>query len=430
MRPFYEASNAEQSLLLCTTFLTLLLALVTVFFAHGRQRVYGIYCVAPVVFWGLFVLLVYQADAFSHLKAKGRGADWLPFPTWTFWAAVGLSLLALAGELLILRWQSTRAIGRHSIKQAMDTLPEGVCFFLPSGAVKLCNLQMHRLFHELAQSDLQSRDELVEALAQCDGRNAVKRLSAERQTYLFPDGRAWRYSQHVVRASDGVTYTEAVFCDATELYEKNLELKRQTAQLRHIARELKTLSDHALELTREQEILAAKTRLHDQMGAGLIAVRQALLETQSPTEVETAVQMFRRAVSAVKRDNDYPTERSALAELLQDAAAIGTSITLRGSLPAEEPIQRVFLIAMRECLTNSVRHADATRLFVTIERSSANARLYITNNGMPPQNAVTPRGGLLNLSRHVEACGGRMTVTSAPAFELTVTVPIQKEETI
>lgn len=429
MRPFYEASNTEQSLLLCATFLTLLLALVTVVFAHGRQRVRGIHYIGPATFFGLFVLLSYEADAFAHIKAEQRGTDWLPLPTGMFWGVVALAVLALVGELLVLRWQSARAIGRHSVKQAMDTLPEAVCYFLPSGAVKLCNLQMHRLFRALAQSDLQSRDELAGALARCNGESAVKRLSAERQTYLFPDGSVWRYAQHDITARDGVTYTEAVFFDATELYEKNLELKRQTEQLRRIARELKKLSDHVLELTREQEILAAKTRLHDEMGAGLIAMRQTLLGTRSAEDTETAVHLFRKAVAAIKQDNEHPTERGELAELMQDASAIGTTIELTGTLPKCENVRRVFLIAMRECLTNSVRHADATRLFVTIEQTPTLARLHVTNNGESPQGEVTPHGGLLNLSRHVDACGGRMTITSASAFALDVTIPI-KEETL
>ncbi len=430
MSTFYAASDTAQSLLLCATFLTLLGILSTVLFAHGRLRVRGIHGVTPTLFWLLFVLLVYQADAFAHIQAGTVGVDWLPLPMWVFWSAVALSALALAGELWVLRRQNVRELGRDSIKQAMDTLPEAVCYFLPSGAVKLCNLQMYRLFRMLAHSDLQSLEELEDALAHCGDRGEVVCLSAERQTYLSPDGRAWRYAQQNVTARDGTSYTEAVFFDATELYEKNLELKQQTEELRRIARELKKLSDHVLELTREREILAAKTRLHDQMGAGLIAMRQTLLGTQSAEEAETAVHMFRKAVSAIKRDNEYPTERGELAELMQDAAAIGTTIELTGMLPECGAIQRVFLIAMRECLTNSVRHADATRLFVTIEQSPTFARLHITNNGEPPQDEVTPRGGLLNLSRHVEACGGCMTITSAPAFSLTVTVPLQKEETL
>ncbi|HCI60231.1 MAG TPA: hypothetical protein DE313_05405 [Ruminococcus sp.] len=102
---------------------------------------------------------------------------------------------------------------------------------------------MDNLFRTIAQSDLQTLAELQDALSDCDACSGVIRLSQERQTYLFPDGKAWRYRQTEVKAEDGVVYTEAVFSDITELYNKNLELKVQIKRLNAISRELKWLSD-------------------------------------------------------------------------------------------------------------------------------------------------------------------------------------------
>ena len=45
-----------------------------------------------------------------------------------------------------------------------------------------------------------------------------------------------------------------------------MELKEQTRQLKEIAGNLRRLSDNAKILIREKEVLAAKTKLHDQMG--------------------------------------------------------------------------------------------------------------------------------------------------------------------
>jgi len=54
-------------------------------------------------------------------------------------------------------------LNRSSIKEALDTLPMTVCYFLPSGMVKLCNKQMERLFRVLANMDLQYYGELAKA---------------------------------------------------------------------------------------------------------------------------------------------------------------------------------------------------------------------------------------------------------------------------
>ncbi|MGN1138790.1 MAG: hypothetical protein ACI4RM_05015 [Ruminococcus sp.] len=325
--------------------------------------------------------------------------------------------------------QRGKKLSPVSVKQAIDTLPDAICYFETSGAVKLCNLQMHRLFHSMAQSDMQSFDELQEALDYCDTKSGIIRLSDVRDTYLFPNGKAWRYSQTEVTASDGVVYTEVIFADVTELYEKNLKLKEQTVQLEKISRNLKVLSDNVSTMTKEKELLAAKTRLHDRMSAGIIAMRQILQQEQTTAETVDAVSLFQKAVSAIKNDNEYPLERGELAEFLRDAEIIGVKVEINGEIPQQQEQYRALLIAMRECLTNSVRHAGATILKVDIHKREDCLSIGITNNGKPPQSKVTPKGGLLNLYSHIVNLGGTMEIQSKPHFELTVTLPKTKEGT-
>ena len=177
----------------------------------------------------------------------------LPLPMWLLWCIVGVSSVLLICEAVVEYRQRGKNLSHSFVKQAIDTLPDGICYFAPSGAVKLCNLQMHRLFRSLAQSDMQSFEELQEALEECDTKSGIIRLSDVRQTYLFPNGKAWRYSQTEITASDGVVYTEVIFSDVTELYEKNLKLKEQTIQLEKISRDLKVLSDNVSTMTKEKE---------------------------------------------------------------------------------------------------------------------------------------------------------------------------------
>lgn len=66
--------------------------------------------------------------------------------------------------------------------------------------------------------------------------------------------------------------------DITKQYHEKINLTKQTEKLKEISRELRYLSDNVLILTREREVLAAKTKLHDQMGAGLTAIRQSLMQ--------------------------------------------------------------------------------------------------------------------------------------------------------
>ena len=428
MRSFYLSSTAAQSILLAALFLTLILSLflqIVSFTGYRDKR--NRYMNMPI-FLFLFILLSELTDAFSRMNKGLEYKTWLPLPLWLLWCIVAAADFLLIWEIVRLRRLKRQELSRDSVKQAMDLLPSGICYFTPSGSVKLCNMQMHILFRTLSQSDLQTLTELQDALAHCDAGSGVIRLSHERQTYLFPDGKAWRYRQNVVTDEDGAVYTETIFSDMTELYHKKLELKEQIKQLNAISRELKLLSDNVLILTREKEVLSAKTKLHDYMGAGLIAMRQILRHNQTE-EAANAIELLRQAVSAIKNDNTYPQGRSELDGFMHDAEAIGIKVNLSGELPEQEELRCVMILAMRECLTNSVRHAGATALHVAVEKNGDSISMKITNDGKAPETEVVPKGGLHNLYRHIADCGGTMEIQWKPVFVLTVVLPETKEGT-
>ena len=428
MRSFYLSSTETQSILLAALFLTLILSLflqIVSFTGYRDKR--NRYMNMPI-FLFLFILLSELTDAFSRMNEELEYKTWLPLPLWLLWCIVAAADFLLIWEIVRLRRLKRQELSRDSVKQAIDLLPSGICYFTPSGSVKLCNMQMHILFRTLSQSDLQTLTELQDALAHCDAGSGVIRLSHERQTYLFPDGKAWRYRQNVVTDEDGAVYTETIFSDMTELYHKKLELKEQIKQLNAISRELKLLSDNVLILTREKEVLSAKTKLHDYMGAGLIAMRQILRHNQTE-EAANAIELLRQAVSAIKNDNTYPQGRSELDGFMHDAEAIGIKVNLSGELPEQEELRCVMILAMRECLTNSVRHAGATALHVAVEKNGDSFSMKITNDGKAPETEVVPKGGLHNLYRHIADCGGTMEIQWKPVFVLTVVLPETKEGT-
>ena len=83
--------------------------------------------------------------------------------------------------------------------------------------------------------------------------------------------------------------------DITKQNHEKINLTKQTEKLKKISKELRYLSDNVLILTREREVLAAKTKLHDQMGAGLTAIRQSLM--QESADYSDAVRLLRQAVN-------------------------------------------------------------------------------------------------------------------------------------
>ena len=93
-----------------------------------------------------------------------------------------------------------------------------------------------------------------------------------------------------------------------------------------------------------------------------------------------------------------------------------------GELPKQERVAYLLTCAVRECVTNAVRYAEATELYVGFSETEAEASVTISNNGKIPESEIVEGGGLSTLRRRVERAGGVMTVQSLPNFKLTVTV--------
>lgn len=423
MKMFYQSSTTEQSLLMISLLLVLIFSLFSLIAAFGNEKFRLYRYIDTVLFLLLFVILTILTNIYSQINDGHLVCISFPFPIWLLWCITGMAFFYLICETVMRYRRRREYLGRNSVKQAMDMFPCVVCYFAPSGAVKLCNLQMHRLFHYLAQKELQTLNDLTQALSECDNQNGIIRFSDERQTYLFPDGKVWRYSQSEVVA-EGITYTEAVFSDVTELYEKNLELQRQTTQLEKIALDIKHLSDNVQTLAKEREILTAKSKLHDQMGSGLLAIRRILRQKATSEENAAAVMQFRRAIQILQKENSRP--QNDVTEFIQDAAVSGINVKITGELPKDKEQLHLLLAMMREACVNAARHADATALYVESEQTTDLVILRITNDGKQPEDEVVPRGGLADYRKRITQAGGSMEIRSHPNFLLTVTLPAEK----
>lgn len=425
MKIFQNATLTQQSLLILALFIDLIFSLFLLMteFYHKKRRVY--LCIDIGIFIFIFIIL----DILVHVFSQKYEYNILAFTPliylWVLWGIACMVFFYLVYEVIKRYCTRNEYLSYNCIKQAMDMLPCAVSYFDSHGDIKLCNLQMHSLFYQLAQKELQNLEDLKQALAECNAKKDVVELSNVRHTYLFPDEKVWRYSQSRVNVH-GSIYTEVLFTDVTELYKKNLELKMQTIQLKNISNELKQLSKNADTLAKERENLIAKSKLHDLMGSGLLAIRQILRQKSSSTENVAAVMQFRQAVSILQEQNirlQYDFH-----DFIQDAKVSGVNVELTGNMPEDKSFLRIVIPLLRETCVNAVRHADATILYIVIEQMYGNTILHISNNGNIPAKEIVPKGGLADIQKSVIQAGGEMSIQSYPVFILTVTLPLAKNK--
>lgn len=330
------------------------------------------------------------------------------------WTASALLLVALGiwiSRKLFLA--SRRQISPVSIKESSDHLPCALCFAWENGQPCLKNYIMDELSHLLTGEALLNANAFWETIAH----EPIVTLS-NGQTWSFERTRMALSGQSVYQIT-GTNITEEARLQR-ELEKDNLRLKTMNLRLRQYGQEVQ-------ELTREKEILRAKTRVHDEIGHVLLQTRQFLSGARGDAESICAEWRQNTHLLLGKYADEKPVD--TFEQLSRAARAIGVTIERNGVFP-EDGTENAHLIesAAHECLTNLVRHANGTRLEIFGEATANGWEIRYLNDGDAPSQPIVEGSGLSTLRAQVEAAGGAMAVEHAPRFRLTLILPQERRE--
>lgn len=323
-----------------------------------------------------------------------------------------------------MRMRMSYSLSRESIKEGSDNLPDGICFFDEYGTIRLINKKMMSIGMMLFGKEIQTLDELHSALS-CP-QSDVECLDWEIALYYFPDGTVHRFTESAIVDWDGKKITEVIAADVTELYAKQEELNCENMRLADANRRMKWMLDNMSDIVREEETLSMKIRVHDDIGHSILAAKKALIQQQDIAVIRENAVLWETAVDLLYRANNMPVDQDEWQTVRNRAQKLGVEIIFDGVLPEDEFVRHLLLLAIRECVTNCVRHAEGNRVFVEVTDDGKQTECAITNNGRAPQQEVIEGSGLSGLRRCIERAGGIMELTDSPRFVLTVTLPVRK----
>ena len=158
------------------------------------------------------------------------------------------------------------------------------------------------------------------------------------------------------------------------------------------------------------EYMKKLAKIHDDMNVLLLATVNNAEHID-----EATMKLWKSNIIALQEDTE-PYRKNPLETLENLADLLGITLQFSGTCPEDNQTVCLLIAAVSECMTNAVRHAGATTVFVQSDSSGA----VITNDGQPPPAPVKKGGGLTNLCRHAAELNAQIFIESQPAFQLTI----------
>ena len=430
MSNFVESSVGIQNFVMimmeiCLAF-EMMLILLSVTRFEGLKRI----TLTVTLFAGsFFIMAAFQNDhSYSVGKRMNQHVMLPDIPMVLIVCAVTGLMLYLIWNLFGERRREKTLFSQWSVNDAVDNAPCGVCFADTFGRIVLCNSMMWEVSRMLMGEKLQDYDVLHQAL-QHTGRIAegVASMSSEDSVFCFQNGKIWMFQEYLLKDPALAGYKQAIAIDVSELYYNNEKIKANNERLQNLNRKLEEMYEKIGERIREQEILAMKLQVHDNLGRSLLTIRRILENKGNMSHMNKQLDVLKEQVYIL---TNMTVEN--LEDLYQNtgkhARELGIEIHLEGEGPKNSTYRLLLDRVVRECVTNCARHAHGSDVNVSIEEDSEAYNIRITNNGELPNPKAREGGGLSSLRRALESEGCTMVTVFEPAFCLRLRMPKRQSE--
>jgi two-component system, NarL family, sensor histidine kinase DesK len=196
--------------------------------------------------------------------------------------------------------------------------------------------------------------------------------------------------------------------------QQEIEHLAKVAERERIARDLHDVLGHTLSVIILKSELAGKLMDRDPARAG--------------TEIREVEQISRQALSEVRdairgyRSEGLPAEFAHAKATLETA---GVAVKCEAPQLTLPPLhESVLSMAVKEAVTNVVRHAEAHNCILRLEQHNGSCRLEISDDGRG--GSQHEGSGLRGMRERVEMLGGTLQRQSQAGTKITITLPLKE----
>ncbi|PZG20042.1 two-component sensor histidine kinase [Micromonospora craterilacus] len=212
-----------------------------------------------------------------------------------------------------------------------------------------------------------------------------------------------------------------------------LREQRMRRELAEAHVELQAASIRLSESARTAERLRISRELHDLIGHQLTVLTLELETARhldgapARAHVERADLVARELLGNVRATvgqlrTESPDLEQALRQMARDLPGLDVSIDVSPGVRVDEEKSAAFVRATQEIVTNTIRHADACELWISVTADDRVTVLDARDDGRGARNPVLGNG-LRGLSERFQALGGDLTVDGADGFRVIARVP-------
>ncbi len=208
--------------------------------------------------------------------------------------------------------------------------------------------------------------------------------------------------------------------DILKLSQQEVQRLAQMAERERIGRDLHDVLGHTLSLIVMKSELASRLFERDPHAAVLQIREVEAVARDALGQIRTAVAGIRLAGLEAELANARLSLLSADIQLHYQLA----------DLELSPEVETVFALAVRESVTNIIRHSNARKVEIELKSGKTFMQLSISDDGKGKQ--ITPGHGLNGMRERLELLGGRLEIDTGPqgGLRLSLSCPMSKAHTL
>ncbi len=312
---------------------------------------------------------------------------------------------------------SNRNKYKRQVKEGIDNLPTGLIFAKTNGVIILANKKMYDIYNiitaEIPQNCYVFWDKLYE-----ENEHIRVLDDSEKPIIVINDELVYTFSMDKFYLNEQeLLQLKAI--DITQLHSVNLDLVEKNKKLKELREKIISMKNNLENITREEEMIDAKLKIHRSMGTSLSSVRRYLIDKEG--DLNKSLKTWRKSVELLNKDDEF-FETNEFDSLVDAANSIGIELEFKGEMP-EARFYKAIIWTARECLINAAIHGQASKMLIGFTESIDAYNIVFSNNGLKPSEEIEDGGGFRAIREVLAEYNGDFEIKLKDDFSLILNLP-------